>query len=196
MNIHDLKCWPEYFQPVIEGKKTVELRMNDRGFRVGDRLLLREWKRSGAHSPSGEPLGDYTGRSTTMIVTHIVDESGAFPAPRWLRSGVVALSIAPVEKKPQVLWEDGVTENGLYGMFGGPDWRSSDKDKWIMVVLQKHIIIHQNTPAAVLAENLKPDASGKTLIIVSDTKYLPEIFKRIKEETGEQTSIPPPDLME
>jgi ASC-1-like (ASCH) protein len=42
---HDLKCGPEYFQAVKEGKKPFEVRNNDRDFHVGDYINLREYDR-------------------------------------------------------------------------------------------------------------------------------------------------------
>lgn len=39
---HDLKCWPEYFEPLLDGRKTFEIRKNDRPFAVGDTLYLKE----------------------------------------------------------------------------------------------------------------------------------------------------------
>jgi len=50
---HELKTWPEYFEAVLDGTKTFELREDDRKFSPGDELHLREW------DPRTE---DYTGR--------------------------------------------------------------------------------------------------------------------------------------
>lgn len=40
---HELKTYPKYFEEVISGRKTFEVRKNDRKFCVGDVLLLKEW---------------------------------------------------------------------------------------------------------------------------------------------------------
>lgn len=42
-NVHELKCWPELFEPLSEGIKTFEVRKDDRGYEVGDALILKEW---------------------------------------------------------------------------------------------------------------------------------------------------------
>ena len=43
--IIELKILPEYFEAVKSGKKTFELRKNDRDFCVGDILILRGGKK-------------------------------------------------------------------------------------------------------------------------------------------------------
>ncbi|ESR10644.1 DUF3850 domain-containing protein [Streptococcus iniae] len=43
MTQHMLKCYPEYFEAIMDGTKTFECRYNDRDFKVGDELLLREY---------------------------------------------------------------------------------------------------------------------------------------------------------
>lgn len=62
MTVHNLKSWPEYFAAVADGTKTFEVRKDDRGFRVGDHLRLREW------DPATD---DYTGREVERRVTYI-----------------------------------------------------------------------------------------------------------------------------
>ena len=37
------KCWPLYFQEIVEGKKNYELRLNDFTIRAGDVLILEEY---------------------------------------------------------------------------------------------------------------------------------------------------------
>lgn len=41
--IHDLKILTEHFIPVHQGLKKAEVRYNDRDFKVGDYLILREY---------------------------------------------------------------------------------------------------------------------------------------------------------
>jgi hypothetical protein len=49
--VHHLKTWPGYFAAVEDGRKTFEIRFNDRNFTVGDVLVLEEfWPSQNAYS--------------------------------------------------------------------------------------------------------------------------------------------------
>lgn len=41
--VHELKLHKHFFSDVASGKKTFELRKNDRKFEVGDIIILEEW---------------------------------------------------------------------------------------------------------------------------------------------------------
>ena len=78
---HDLKTWPEFFDPILKGEKRFELRKEDgRTFHAGDTLRLREW---------GKETG-YTGREISMDVTYLV--SGPLVG---LERGHVCMSLVP-----------------------------------------------------------------------------------------------------
>ena len=68
---HELKTWMPFYEDVLSGRKSFEVRKNDRGFRVGDVLRLREWDRDHelAHSPSDF---HYTGRSLRRTVAYVL----------------------------------------------------------------------------------------------------------------------------
>jgi hypothetical protein len=76
MSHHELKTWPEFFDAIIKGTKTFEARKNDRNFKVGDVLTLREYN---PLDPDGS-IGSYTGRVTVRVVTYIMkDFPGIIP---------------------------------------------------------------------------------------------------------------------
>lgn len=64
VKIHVLKIMPIYFQDVIEGRKKFEVRRNDRDFKVGDIVILKEFE-----------YGKYTGRTHTTRITYILDDA-------------------------------------------------------------------------------------------------------------------------
>lgn len=43
MNIHNLKCYPEFFSAIRNGWKKFEIRKNDRDYQAGDLLVLQEY---------------------------------------------------------------------------------------------------------------------------------------------------------
>lgn len=65
---HGIKCWKEFFEETWQGRKTFELRLNDRDYNVGDTVTLREFD---------HVKGTYTGRLITGTITYLV-EGGRF----------------------------------------------------------------------------------------------------------------------
>ena len=43
MTVHFIKCASEYYDAVRRGDKTFEARVNDRDYRVGDKVIMREF---------------------------------------------------------------------------------------------------------------------------------------------------------
>lgn len=41
--IHELKTYPEFFEQTLDGNKPFEVRVNDRNYKVGDTVILKEW---------------------------------------------------------------------------------------------------------------------------------------------------------
>ena len=71
ITVHELKTDPIVFNDVWRGVKTFEIRYDDRDFRVGDDLRLRETRYSGAEMQAGKPLA-YTGRELVLPVKYIM----------------------------------------------------------------------------------------------------------------------------
>lgn len=61
MQIHELKILPKYFIEVKCRIKNFELRKDDRGFRSGDLIVLREYEN-----------GKYTGRKLERYIKYIL----------------------------------------------------------------------------------------------------------------------------
>jgi hypothetical protein len=73
---HELKCWPEHFQPVIDREKTAEIRHDDRGFAVGDEIVLQEWDPNVVGIAGPSRPGAYTGRQIAGRITHVLRDFG------------------------------------------------------------------------------------------------------------------------
>ncbi|ALS22175.1 DUF3850 domain-containing protein [Paenibacillus naphthalenovorans] len=79
--IHELKTWSEYFHKLKTEEKTFEVRKNDRNFKVGDLLLLREYN----------PNTGYTNEVCWRKITYILDD------PNFVKDGFVILGIKNAE---------------------------------------------------------------------------------------------------
>lgn len=68
---HVVKSWPQFFEAVASGHKLAELRRDDRGYQVGDDMILQEFK------PGSAADCGYTGREVRMRITHVMRRDGA-----------------------------------------------------------------------------------------------------------------------
>ncbi|MBC2164642.1 DUF3850 domain-containing protein [Listeria booriae] len=64
MKTHALKIYPEYFQSIWDRKKMFEIRKNDRGYQVGDFVVLSEYN---------SETGLYTGRAVSAYISYMTD---------------------------------------------------------------------------------------------------------------------------
>jgi hypothetical protein len=82
---HFLKTWPEFFAAQANHTKPFEVRRYDRGYAVGDTLVLQEWE------PARRDLGvdAYTGRELQRRVTYVLRDSPG------LQPGYVVLGTEP-----------------------------------------------------------------------------------------------------
>lgn len=71
MTTHVLKCWPTPFDQVRCGKKTHEVRRNDRNYSVNDCLILRKFD---------PDTSQFTGDELAVVITHITS-GGTFGLP-------------------------------------------------------------------------------------------------------------------
>ena len=85
MSVHKLKLNSCYYAESATGIKTFEIRKNDRNFRVGDILELREWVWSAL-----DGKGAYTGEVHWKIITYILDDA------EYLQGGYVCLGVSPI----------------------------------------------------------------------------------------------------
>lgn len=80
--VHMLKTWPPYFEAIVSGEKTLELRRDDRGYQVDDVLKLCEFD---------PEAGRYTGRQHHVVITHLIR------GPQFgIEAGWAALSIKAI----------------------------------------------------------------------------------------------------
>ena len=84
---HELKSWIRFFEKVIAGEKTFEVRINDRNFQIGDILHLREYN---------EVTKEYTGREAKFTVPYILGaDMHCAVSPVAINKPYVILSIKP-----------------------------------------------------------------------------------------------------
>lgn len=101
---HELKTWPEFFTPIIEGRKPFEYRLNDRDFRRGDVLWLREYVPPAMDYDEIVGVGRYTGRETRLRVGYVLNVSDLGPAARSRAQpgpGFVIMALREIHERDQ-----------------------------------------------------------------------------------------------
>lgn len=82
---HELKILPKYYEQVKNGRKTFEFRRNDRNYKVGDIVILREWLINGHF---------YSGRQVKREITYILPSFDDKMHPEF-----IIFSIAKIKEK-------------------------------------------------------------------------------------------------
>lgn len=80
---HELKIRPQFFDKVISGEKTFEIRKNDRNFIVGDRIILKEYDKETG----------FTGRNAVFEITYVMTDT------EFVKKGFAVLVIKPYSPK-------------------------------------------------------------------------------------------------
>jgi len=67
---HELKILPSYFSAIMDGRKTFEIRYDDRGYQAGDTVTLREYDPEyKGYYRSEEEM--YTGRKCSATLGYV-----------------------------------------------------------------------------------------------------------------------------
>jgi ASC-1-like (ASCH) protein len=90
MNHHDLKTASQFFHMVWQGRKTAEVRHNDRNFQTGDIVRLREWDST-----------VYSGRTVTAKILSVVLHE---EFPEGIKPGYCLISLGDIVRFPSVLF--------------------------------------------------------------------------------------------
>ena len=88
-NVHELKIWSEFFDAVKDGRKTFEVRYNDREYQEGDYLVLREIQKS--QEEGNAP--DFTGRAILAKIKFVFRDKKGENGTHFLQDGYVVLGI-------------------------------------------------------------------------------------------------------
>jgi hypothetical protein len=87
---HNVKCWSKYFDDVKSGKKSFEVRLNDRNYQVGD--ILRQ-------SNYDPEIKEFVGEFVDCRITYILDDH-MFCKPGYVVMGINVMGYGrePIER--------------------------------------------------------------------------------------------------
>ena len=124
MKVHELKILPKYFNAVVDGTKTFELRKDDRGFQVGDFLMLKEFNLQEKYETIEGDESYFSGRKILKQINYILkDESEEMG----LKKDYVVLGIKPIDEDVELEWKSDMNE---WGEIYCPMLRKEVKNYW------------------------------------------------------------------
>ena len=113
MKIHELKILPKYFNEVKYKKKSFELRKNDRDFKVGDILILKEFNPNKEYETIEDGVySNFSGKKVLRQVVYILKNTEG------LNNNYVILGIKSIDSDIELEWKSDMNEWGtLYCPF-------------------------------------------------------------------------------
>jgi hypothetical protein len=112
---HTLKTDPDVYDDVVAGRKTFEIRFNDRDYQVGHRLRLQKTKYSGKEMIAGMPLV-FTSDETVVDVLYILHGPLYGLADGWVIMSIEAAP-EPASAEPVAWMHPNALENFKSGEF-------------------------------------------------------------------------------
>ena len=107
MKIHELKILPKYFNDVKCEKKPFELRKNDRDFKVGDILILKEFNPNEEYETIEDGIySNFSGKKVLRQVTYILNDIEG------LNNEYAILGIKPIDLDIELEWKSDMNEWG------------------------------------------------------------------------------------
>jgi len=94
MKIHELKILDKYFNEIMLGNKTAELRFNDRDYEVGDLIYFNELVIDGKLVPNN--ADKIEGYYMMLYITHIISDTS------FLQPGYIMISFKVMHLYPKI----------------------------------------------------------------------------------------------
>lgn len=108
LNIHELKILPIYFEEVVKGNKTFEIRKDDRDFKIGDILLLKEYDPDKKYLDIKDEETHYSGKKILKKILYVLKDIPSLG----LKEGYVLLGIKELDSDVELKWKSNMVEWG------------------------------------------------------------------------------------
>lgn len=91
---HRVKSWPDNFAAVVAGRKTFEIRRDDRAppYTCGDLIELQEWRPPSEGEPEPSQVYGFTGRRSLHLIGYV--SRGPTVAPGWCAFELINIEAA------------------------------------------------------------------------------------------------------